>query len=219
MQRAVIVGATGGIGAALTRVLAERGVRVQGLSRQDGFDLRDEGSIAAALAAIEPGVDLMMIATGGLELSAPPEKSLRALDPDVMAEQFAINAIGPALVMKHALRLLPRDRVARMAVLSARVGSIGDNRAGGWYAYRAAKAALNQYLRCTAIEARRSHPQAILAALHPGTVATPLTAKYAGGHPTVPPDTAAQNLLAVLEGLTPDQTGGFYDWQGAVVPW
>jgi NAD(P)-dependent dehydrogenase (short-subunit alcohol dehydrogenase family) len=216
MQRAVIIGSTGGIGSALMRALGDRAI---GLSRQGGFDLRNEASIATALGAIDPGIDLLIVATGGLELSAPPEKTLRALDPAHMAEQFAINAIGPALVLKHALRLLPRDRVARLAVLSARVGSIGDNRAGGWYGYRAAKAALNQYLRSAAIEAKRSHPHSVLVALHPGTVATALTAKYAGTHPTVPPDTAAANLLAVLGSLGPDDSGGFFDWQGKTIPW
>ena len=216
MQRALVIGSTGGIGSALMRAL---GPGASGLSRRDGFDLRDEPSIARCLGAFDPGFDLIVLATGGLELSAPPEKTLRALDPAHLAEQFSVNAIGPALVMKHALRLMPRDRVARLAVLSARVGSIGDNRAGGWYGYRAAKAALNQFLRCAAIEARRSHPQSVLVALHPGTVATPLTARYAGHHPTVSPDTAAGNLLAVLAGLGPEQSGGFFDWQGKDIPW
>ena len=219
MKRALIIGATGGIGAALVKTLQAQGVDVTGISRRDGLDLRDEPSIAATLGGLTPAFDLVIIATGALELSAPPEKSLRALDPAVLAEQFAVNAIGPALVMKHALRLLPRDRVAHLAVLSARVGSIGDNRAGGWYGYRAAKSALNQFLRTTAIEAKRSHLQSVFVALHPGTVATPLTARYAGGHPTVTPDAAAHNLLAVLATLGPDHSGGFFDWRGDSVPW
>jgi len=219
VNRALVVGATGGIGAALCAALTARGADVSGLSRADGLDLLDEGSIAQTLAQLAPGFDTILVATGALALGAPPEKSLRALDPAIMAAQFALNATGPLLVLKHALRLIPRDRPARFAALSARVGSIGDNRAGGWYAYRAAKAALNQLLHTAAIETARSHPQLVVAALHPGTVATPLTAAYAGSHPTVPPATAAANLLAVLDGLTPAQSGGFFDWKGEPVPW
>jgi NAD(P)-dependent dehydrogenase (short-subunit alcohol dehydrogenase family) len=220
-MRAVIIGSSGGIGAALVAALEGRGAAVSGLSRRDhGLDLTDEDSIARVLAPLEPGVDLIFIATGGLEIDgARPEKALRALDPAAMAAQFALNAIGPALVLKHALRLVPRDRPAKIAALSARVGSIGDNRLGGWHGYRAAKAALNQIIRTASVELARSHPQATLVALHPGTVATSLTAAYAGGHPTVTPAVAAENLLAVLDGLTPAETGGFYDWQGKVIPW
>jgi len=220
-MRAVIIGSSGGIGAALIAALAGRGAAVTGLSRRDhGLDLTDEDSIARVLAPLEPGVDLIFIATGGLEIDgARPEKALRALDPAAMAAQFALNAIGPALVLKHALRLVPKDRPAKIAALSARVGSIGDNRLGGWHGYRAAKAALNQIIRTASVELARSHPQATLVALHPGTVATSLTAAYVGGHPTVTPAVAAENLLAVLDGLTPAETGGFYDWQGKVIPW
>lgn len=136
-----------------------------------------------------------------------------------MAAQFALNTIGPALVIKHVWRMIPSDRPARLAVLSARVGSIGDNRLGGWHGYRAAKAALNQIVRTCAVELARTHPQAALVALHPGTVATPLTAAYAGGHPTVTPEVAAENLLRVLDGIGAAQSGQFYDWKGEVVPW
>jgi NAD(P)-dependent dehydrogenase (short-subunit alcohol dehydrogenase family) len=136
-----------------------------------------------------------------------------------LAAQFAVNAIGPALVMKHALRLLPRDRVAKLAVLSARVGSIGDNALGGWYGYRAAKAALNQLVRTAAVEAARTHPQSVLVSLHPGTVETALAPSHRAGHPAMPPAEAADHLLRVLDGLGPADTGGFFDWKGEVVPW
>lgn len=220
-MHALVLGASGGIGAALVAHLRARGDQVTALSRRaDGFDLTVEASIVAHLAALSGPYDLIFIATGALELQGrAPEKTLRALDPAALAAQFALNATGPALVVKHALRLLPKDAPARLAVLSARVGSIGDNGLGGWYAYRAAKAALNQLIHTAAIEIARSHPQAVLACLHPGTVATPLTQKYAGNHPTVTPDQAAANLMSVLEGLTPDQTGGFFDWQGKTIPW
>ncbi len=219
-MRALVVGASGGIGAALVAALAGRG-DVVGLSRSgDGLDVTDEGSVAAALGRLEPGFDLVIVATGALVLGGVgPEKSLRSVTAEGLACQFAVNAVGPALVMKHALPLLPRDRVSRLAVLSARVGSIGDNALGGWYGYRAAKAALNQLVRTASIEARRTHPQSVFVALHPGTVATGLAPSLRAGHPAVAAEVAAGNLLRVLEGLGPADSGQFFDWKGEVVPW
>ncbi len=219
-MRALVLGASGGIGAAVVVALREQG-DVVGLSRREnGFDITDEASIARHLGALEGSFDLILVATGALYLDGiGPEKSLRALNPAVLARQFAVNAIGPALVIKHALRLMPRDRVARLGVLSARVGSIGDNALGGWYGYRAAKAALNQLVHTAAIEAARTHPQSVLVALHPGTVETGLSPADRAGHASVGPAVAAGNLLAVLGGLGPAETGGFFDWQGKVVPW
>ncbi len=221
MKTALVIGASGGIGAAMLGALTARGVAAQGVSRRDdGLDVTDEGSVAAHLGALDGPFDLILVASGALEIDgAAPEKTLRALDPAAMEAQFRLNALGPALVMKHALRLLPRDRRAVFAVLSARVGSIGDNRLGGWISYRTAKAAVNQVVHTGAIEVARSHPQAICVALHPGTVATRFTEKYLGRHPAVAPDVAATNLLSVIDGLTPEQTGGFFDWAGKEVPW
>ena len=214
-MRTLVIGASGGIGAALCAASG-----AIGLSRADGLDVTDEASIRDSLARLEPPFDRVLVATGALEIEGTPaEKALKALDPANMARHFAVNAIGPALVLKHALRLMSRDRPARFAALSARVGSIGDNALGGWHSYRAAKAALNQLIHTAAIEIARSHPRAVVVCLHPGTVATPFTQKYQAQHPTVPPETAAQNLAAVLERLTPQQTGGFFDWQGHEVPW
>jgi NAD(P)-dependent dehydrogenase (short-subunit alcohol dehydrogenase family) len=220
-MRALIVGSSGGIGSAVCATLRARGWEVVGVSRSgDGLDVTDEASVARVLGRIDGAFDLVFVATGGLEVAGVrPEKSVKALDGAAMAAQFALNAIGPALVIKHVWRLIPRDRVARVAVLSARVGSIGDNRLGGWHGYRAAKAALNQIVRTCAVELARTHPQAALVALHPGTVATALTAAYAGGHPTVAPAVAAENLLAVLEGLGAAQSGLFFDWTGKRVEW
>ena len=224
-MRAIIVGASGGIGDAVAAALRGQGSEVLALSRSsDGLDVTDEASVARAFAALTGEVDLILVATGALEIALPegrvgPEKALRALTPGAMAASFAVNAIGPALVLKHSLRLMPRGRRAVFACLSARVGSIGDNRLGGWYSYRAAKAALNQIVRTASVEVARTHPLAVLAALHPGTVETGLTAPHAGGHPTVTPDVAAGHLLAVLGGLGPEESGGFFDWSGAVVPW
>lgn len=219
-MRALVVGASGGIGAALVAALRGRG-EVVGLSRSgDGLEITDEASVARLIGGLEGPFDLIVVATGALIIDGiGPEKTVRAVTAQALAAQFAVNAIGPALVIKHALRLMPRDRVARLAVLSARVGSIGDNGLGGWYGYRAAKAALNQVLRTSAIEARRTHPQSVLVSLHPGTVETGLAPVQRGGHPSVPPAEAAANLLAVLEGLGPEDSGGFFDWKGETVPW
>lgn len=219
-MRALVIGASGGIGRALVEALRQRG-EVVGLSRSgDGLDVTDEASVAAALGGLEPGFDLVVVATGALVIDGVgPEKTLRSVTAEGLAAQFAVNAVGPALVMKHAMRLLPRDRMSRLAVLSARVGSIGDNALGGWYGYRTAKAALNQLVRTASIEARRTHPQSVFVALHPGTVETELAPSFRAGHPVVSAETAAGNLLGVLEGLGPEQSGGFFDWKGEVVPW
>lgn len=219
-MRSLVVGSSGGIGGALCAALAQRG-DVVGLSRStDGLDVTDEASVARVLGGLEPGFDLVFVATGALVLNGNgPEKALRAIDPAALAAQFALNAIGPMLVLKHALRLMPKDRLARFAALSARVGSIGDNTLGGWYSYRAAKAALNQFLHTAAIEVARTHRQAVVLALHPGTVATGLTEVHGAGHPTVTPAEAAANLLAVLDATTPAETGQFFDWAGKRIAW
>jgi len=219
-MRALVVGASGGMGAALCAELAGC-CEVVGVSRRvDGLDVTDEASVVRVLGALEPGFDRVFVATGALTLNGcGPEKSLRALDPATMTAQFALNAMGPVLILKHALRLMPKDRGVRFAALSARVGSIGDNALGGWYSYRAAKAALNQLIHTAAIEVARSHRQAVVVVLHPGTVETGLTAVHGAGHPVVAPGVAARNLVQVLDGLTPADTGGFFDWSGARVPW
>jgi NAD(P)-dependent dehydrogenase (short-subunit alcohol dehydrogenase family) len=220
-MRALVVGESGGIGAAVAAALAVRGAAVAGLSRRrDGLELTDEASVARAAAGLAGPFDLIFDATGALEIDGRgPEKSLAAIDPAAMAAQFSVNAIGPALLLKHLHPLLAARGRCAFATLSARVGSIGDNRLGGWIGYRAAKAALNQIVRTAAIEIARKRPEAVVVALHPGTVATALTARYAGGRPTVAPDAAAANLLAVLDRLTPADSGGFFAWDGAAVPW
>lgn len=221
MDTALIIGASGGIGAAVAQALGARGVAVTGLSRSgDGLDVTDEGSVRAALGRLSGPYDLILVATGALEIGgARPEKALKQVTAQAMVDQFVLNCVGPSLVLKHAVDLLPRDRRSVFAALSARVGSIGDNGFGGWYSYRTAKAALNQMIHTGAIELARSHREAVCVALHPGTVATPFTEKYLGRHPSVPPEEAAQNLLAVIGDLGPGDSGQFFDWQGKPVPW
>lgn len=221
METALIIGASGGIGRAFSALLGETGVRVTGLSRSvDGFDLTRPTDAERHLSQLEGPFDLIVVASGALEIhGAEPEKSMRAVTAQAMMDQFALNSVGPALVLKHSARLLPRDRRSVLGVLSARVGSIEDNRLGGWVSYRAAKAAVNQIVHTAAIELARTHRQAICVSLHPGTVRTEFTRKYLDRHPAVEPDEAAQNLLNVIVGLTPDQTGGFFDWAGQPVPW
>lgn len=221
IQNALIIGASGGIGRALVSRFAEIGVAVTPLSRSaDGLDLTDEASITAAAARIAGPFDLILDATGALEIDGHgPEKALAQIDPGAMAAQFAVNAIGPALLLKHFAPKLRPDGPAVFASLSARVGSIGDNQLGGWYSYRAAKAALNQILRAASIELKRANRDSIVVALHPGTVATPLTEKYLGRHRSVPPEEAAENLVRVVLSLTPAQSGGFFDYAGREIPW
>jgi NAD(P)-dependent dehydrogenase (short-subunit alcohol dehydrogenase family) len=221
MDRFLIIGASGGVGSALSAELASQGVEVVGLSRSaDGFDITDEAVVEAYLSALEGPFDGLIVASGALEIAGvAPEKTIRAVSAQAMADQFAVNAIGPALVLRHAGRLLPRAGRSVCAVLTARVGSIGDNRIGGWTSYRAAKAAANQIVHTTAIELARTHPELVCVALHPGTVETPFTAKYLGRHPAVPAAQAARNLVGVLTGLEPAQTGGYFDYAGEEIVW
>jgi len=225
---AVVLGATGGIGAALVSALEESGAcrHVVGLSRSSdpAIDLTDEASLAAAAMALaKDGVEPRLIfdATGFLhDDDFMPERSWTDLDPGRLARDFAINAFGPALAMKHFLPLLPREDKAVFATLSARVGSIADNGYGGWYSYRASKAALNQFVKTASIELKRKWKAAACVALHPGTVDTGLSAPFAkSGLKVRPAEEAAVDLLAVIDMLSAEDTGGFFDYQGERVPW
>lgn len=219
-SNALIIGASGGIGAALVRAAAAGGAVVTGLSRRDhGLDVTDPASVDRVLGGLEGPHDLVLVATGILAPEGhAPEKTLDAIHAGAMARTMAVNAIGPALILRHMPRLLPKEGRSVVGVLTARVGSIGDNRMGGWYSYRAAKAAANQIVHGAAIEIGRRRKEAVIVALHPGTVATPFTADFPG-HRKVSPDEAAANLLTVLDGLTPVQSGGFFDYAGEEVPW
>jgi NAD(P)-dependent dehydrogenase (short-subunit alcohol dehydrogenase family) len=230
---ACVFGASGGIGAAFVQRLADdtavavvhAGARQMVAGRSKvlpfRFDLTDEASIAEAAAAIGH-IDLIIVATGVLHDAAlQPEKSYRAQTPEAYARAFAINATGPALIAKHFLPSLPRDRRAIFAVLSARVSSVSDNHLGGWHAYRASKAALNMVMRNLAIELARSHPQAVAVGLHPGTVDTSLSQPFQRGvlpDKLFTPEIAAAHLLAVLDKLTPADSGGLFGWDGTAIP-
>ncbi len=221
MKQILIIGASGGVGSALAAAYTARGDQVTGLSRSvDGLDLTDEASVEAHIGALDGPFDVVIVTSGALEIDGTePEKTIKSITQKAMMDQFALNAVGPALVLRHAPDLLRRDGRGVFAVLSARVGSIGDNRIGGWISYRSAKAAVNQIVHTSAIELARSHKQSICVALHPGTVKTPFTEKYLARHPAVAASEAAENLMSVIDGLTPEQTGQFFDWAGKVVPW
>ncbi len=232
---AVVFGASGGVGRAFVEALAADPAvaTVTAVSRRPASwasprvvpllaDLLDEASIAAAAEACRARAPrLVIVATGILHGSdLRPEKALQEIDPARLARVFAINATGPALVLKHFAPLLPGKGKAVIAALSARVGSISDNRLGGWYAYRASKAALNQFVRTTAIEVGRRWREACIVGLHPGTVATQLSEPFRGNVPPgrlFTPSQSAGELLAVIDRLGPADSGRCFAWDGSIV--
>ncbi len=235
-QICAVFGASGGIGAALCEALAKRGVeRVYAGARSGDvpvgdaivpftFDLNDEGSIEAAAETMRAAPPQLVIVTTGV-LTLPdgtgPERSFKRLEPQAMEKVLRLNTIGPALIAKHMLPLFPRKGRAVFAALSARVGSISDNRIGGWHSYRASKAALNMLVRNWSIELARTHSDAVVVSLHPGTVDTALSEPFQSNLPDgqlTPPDEAAANLLSVIDSLSPDDTGFQFDWKGEKVP-
>ena len=225
---AVVVGATGGLGGALADGIEGSGAfaRVERLSRSSSppLDLTDEATIAGAAEHVRAGglvPRLVVNAAGFLHGDGvQPEKALSRLSADALQRNFAVNAIGPALLMKHWLPLLPREGRSVFATITAKVGSIADNRLGGWYSYRAAKAAHNQLLRTAAIEIARTRPEAVLVALHPGTVRSALSEPFAkSGLDVREPWEAATDLLAVIDALAADDTGSFRSYDGSALPW
>lgn len=227
MKRAIIFGASGGIGAAVTAEMRASGDYDVLAGARTGsvdfhFDLTDGASIenAAQLIGKTGLIDFVFIATGLLHLGSElnPEKGAKALDAANMAHVLAINTIGPALIAKHFLPLLHKDRRVVFVALSARVGSISDNRLGGWHSYRASKAALNMLMKNFALEMAQRNRQSIVASLHPGTVDTALSKPFqrSVAHSSLlDPGESAAALLSVIAGLTPADSGGLFAWDGS----
>lgn len=222
--RALVIGASGAIGGAFCSLLRDdpRCSRVVALGRDScpRLDLEDPPSLAEAAAALagEAPFQLIVNAAGLLHRDGvQPEKSLSALQAASLQQVFQVNAIGPALLLRHFLPLL--DRRGVMALLSAKVGSIGDNRLGGWYAYRASKAALNMLVKTAALELARTHPQARLLSLHPGTVASALSRPFRGAGAARPALEAAADLLRVIDRSHVADSGGFFAYDGTRLPW
>jgi NAD(P)-dependent dehydrogenase (short-subunit alcohol dehydrogenase family) len=212
----IIIG-QGGIGTALAD-------RIDGALRwsRPEVDPTDEASVIRAAAAIVDGVELAIVTTGILhDGQQRPERAFKELNPATLARSFAINTIAPAIVAKHLIPKMPRDRRAVFAVLGARVGSIGDNRTGGWHGYRASKAALVMLMKTIAIETARSRAEAIIVTLHPGTVDTGMSKPFQGNvapEKLFTPALAAEQLLNVIDGLTPADSGGHFAWDGTRIP-
>lgn len=235
-QSAAVFGASGGIGRALCEELARRGCeRIYAGSRAGqsigldqthpfAFDLTDESSIAVAAEMMrDQPPECVIVASGVLTLpdGSGPERTFKRIDAGHMARVLELNTIGPALIAKHTLPLFPREKRSVFAALSARVGSISDNGLGGWHSYRASKAALNMLIRNFAIELGRTHSDAVVVGLHPGTVATdlsqPFQSNVADGK-LFSPDHSARKLIDVVMGLGPDDSGNVFDWRGERIP-
>ena len=231
--RVIIVGASGGIGRALTQLLAsdDQTAQLYALSRSGvsfdnpkvtslPYDFTHSDSITRAADALKASgkFDLIIIATGLLQGEGiAPEKTMRAMSHDGFTQSFMSNTIGPAMSAQALLPLLRRDQKSVFTALSARVGSISDNRLGGWYAYRAAKAALNMVIKTLAIEYGRRFPEAIIAGLHPGTVDTALSKPFQSNVPEgklFTTEFCAQRLIEVIDGLNSEDSGGLFAWDG-----
>ena len=235
MKQAVIIGASGGLGGALARLLLnQEGWRVLGTHHQSEplwqhplmfwrtLDVRSEKEIAALMTLL-PTIDLLINTTG--ILTSPhqgPEKSIRQFNAEHMMMSFETNTAPILNLAKHAQAALKASHRPIIIALSARVGSISDNDLGGWYSYRCAKAALNMAVKTLAIEWQRSLPTATLIAYHPGTVRTALSSPFLNSGPTrttLSPEDAAEHCLLLLNTLTPANTGTFWDWRGQKIPW
>lgn len=230
-----IVGASGGVGSALVELFsADSSNRVHAFSRSEiklasenvelgNIDYADESSIEAAAekASQYAPLDIVIVATGILhDDSMMPERSLKNLDAANFEKNFLINTIGPALVAKHFLPKIHKEKHAVFAALSARVGSISDNRLGGWYAYRASKAALNMIIKTTSIEVSRTHKHAVVVGLHPGTVATELSRPFQKNVPEEKLFTAeysARKLSDVINSVTVKDSGKIFAWDGSEI--
>lgn len=222
--RALVIGASGALGSAFCELLNQdpRCAGIRELTRMSapGLDLEKPDSIASAASELadEAPYQLIVHAAGLLHRDdIKPEKSYSAIEADALQAVFQVNTLGPALVLRHFLPLL--DPHGAMAMLSAKVGSIGDNRLGGWYAYRASKAALNMLIKTAAIELARTRPQARLLSLHPGTVISGLSQPFKGASDARPASLAARELLSLIDRLAPADSGNFFAYNGERLPW
>jgi NAD(P)-dependent dehydrogenase (short-subunit alcohol dehydrogenase family) len=220
----LVLGASGALGRAFVQALqADRAcAQVVGLSRssQPAFRLEDEASMTTAAAALHSPFHIIIDATGALTIDGQgPEKHMGALNAAQLARAFEINTIGPALLLKHFVPLLATEQRTIYAKLSARVGSISDNRKGGWYGYRAAKAALNMVLQTAAIEAARKRPQLVVAAMQPGTVTSSLSAPFVAAQDGLAPAKSVAGLLSALDDLPAQAAAHFVDYKGAAITW
>lgn len=222
--KALVIGASGTLGQAFSALLRAdpncASVRELSRSSSPALDLEAPASIAEAAAALaDEGPYQLILHTAGLlhRDGIAPEKSLAAIEADALQAVFQVNALGPALVLRHFLPLL--DKQGAMAMLSAKVGSIGDNRLGGWYAYRSSKAALNMLIKTAAIELARSKPKARLLSLHPGTVISPLSQPFRSANAARPAEQAAADMLRVIDSLGPEHSGSFHAYDGQPLPW
>ncbi len=235
--KVIVIGATGGIGKALIKALlgSTQIDEIFALSRQGSthpspkvepmaFDFTDENIVSNAAHTLSKSgpFDLVITATGllhGPDIS--PEKNMRAITADGFQKSFAVNTIGPAVTAKYFLPLMRRDKKTVFCALSARVGSISDNRLGGWYAYRASKAALNMVIKTLAIEHNRRFKDCVIMGLHPGTVDTALSKPFQSNVPQgklFTPEDSAHKLLSVIDSASISDSGHLLDWAGKKIP-
>lgn len=226
---ACVIGASGGIGNAIAEHLRNDPACEQLIclhrNSVPSFDIGNEQSVANCAEELRSKGPFHLIVVASGVLHTPdfmPEKKLSDLNLNQMQQTFLVNTFGPAFVLRHFVSLLSKER-SIFAFLSAKVGSIGDNKLGGWYSYRASKAALNMLVKTASIEIKRTHPQSVLAAIHPGTVdsrlSQPFAKKSTGATIGRPAAIAAQEILTVLDKLKADDSGLFIAYNGENLPW
>ena len=220
--RALVFGASGGIGQAFGRFLESKlgSENVVKISRSfDGFEISDEEKIFKLSESIEGSFNLIINATGVLQTTEEgPEKTINVVKQKLMIDMMTINAIGPALLLKNFSKKLDKTKFSVFVNLSARVGSITDNRLGGWISYRSSKAALNQIIKTSSIEINRRNKNAICVGLHPGTVKTRFTEKFQNTTETISPEESVEMMMKVIESLSVDDNGYCFAYDGKVIP-
>lgn len=222
-KNALIIGSSSAIGQALVTALNPLQFHIHKLSREN-CDYSEPNLAEAALKLQKYGPFQKIFNCVGVlhNQRVSPERSLRQINPEVLAEYFQVNTILPMVCMKHFLPLLDQSQVSVYANLSAMVGSIGDNRLGGWYGYRSSKAALNMLVKTTAIEMGRKNKQAVVVAIHPGTTKSSMSKPFSRNvmpEKYYDPAVTAGRMLQVVDGLTPAHSGGFYNWNGDPIAW